>query len=441
MTIEESIAQWLQYEPRKNKPPEYSFYPLTVDMVLNRMKCQLSPILLKDRKILDLGCCIPFNELWCNKHGAKLYHGVEILREVAVQGNSLVQKHNKIFHDSIENFLDRSDLSFYDTIIAQSSIHSVENLPKYINKIMASGATFIFETSDKTSGNEKSLIATAVASANFDSKGTSVYHVQKWFPNLSGMKTFAMAHQYVLDDTPNKIMKIKMPDWSKFKTACWMKPGKELPQYNHMKDYEWKFNHRVAKTFDSHAPKHIPDYHYIIDSLPKILQNHIRQDEKILDVGCATGATIKKLYYNHYVNLVGTECSAEMLEVCPMNLASYHLTSEIPANNYGAILSNWTLQFNKNKKELLEKIYNNLKNNGVLILSEKTNECNRELYHAWKRSQGVTQQEILEKEKSLKGVMHCLSKNQYEKLLKEIGFSISLFNEKLGFCTWVAIKK
>tara|TARA_B110000503_G_scaffold137940_1_gene223077 strand:- start:108 stop:1433 length:1326 start_codon:yes stop_codon:yes gene_type:complete len=440
MSIENTIKEWLQYEPRKIRPPRHTFYPLTVDLVYNRIKTQLPSKFIKDKKVLDLGCCIPFNEPWCNQHGAKLYHGVEILKEIANKGAELVQAHNKIFHDSIENFINQTDLSFYDTIIAQSSLNAVANLPEILHKLFQSKATIIFESTDKTNDGLDPFISITNTSANFDSTGENIFDVQKWFPNLKSMNIFAEIDQYKLDDSPNKLMQLKIPEWRKHKFACWLVPNNDGKIYPHMKDYEWKFDKKVAKIFDTHAPKHIPDYEYVIDSIPNIIKKNVDHNDKILDVGCASGKTIKKLYYNGYTNLYGTDNSQDMLDICPKNLATYIKTDDIPKENFKCIIANWTLHFNKNKKELLEKIFNQLDNNGVCILSEKTLETPKDLYHKWKRAQGCSEQEILDKENSLKGVMHCDTADRYNDIFKQVGFDSILYNNKLGFYTWLLYK-
>lgn len=438
--MENIIKDWLQYEPRKIRPPRHSFYPLTVDIILNRIKTQLMPKFIKDKKILDLGCCIPFNEPWCNSNGAKVYHGVEILREIADKGNNLVQEKNKIFHDSIENFIAQTDLTFYDTIIAQSSLNAVANLPQVLSKIFKSGATVIWESTDKSSNSDRPSIAVTNTSANFDSTGEKVFDVQKWFPNLESMRVFAEIDQYQVDDTPNKLMQIKLPEWRKYKFACWITPyagGKTFP---HMKDYEWKFDKKVAKIFDNHAPRHIPDYQYVIDSIPTLIAERVSFSDRILDIGCASGKTLKKLYYNGYKNLLGTDSSKDMIDICPKNIANYEHTKNIPNEKFKCILANWTLHFNQNKKALLQEIFNKLDHTGIAIISEKTLETPKQLYHSWKRTQGCSEQEIREKENSLKGVMHCDHIDWYTELFNQIGFKNTLYNNKLGFCTWVLTK-
>lgn len=236
--MEDIIKEWLQYSPLRIKPPRHSFYPLTVDLIISRMKTQLPINFLKNQKVLDLGCCIPFNEIWCNIHGAKLYHGVEVLKEIADKSKKLVKNQNKIFHDSIENFIKENDISFYDTIIAQSSLNACEDVPGILKKLFASKSIIILESTDKTPGETKPLIHISNTSAAFDSSGSKVYDTINWHPNLASMKILAEIDQYDLDDAPNRLMKLKIPDWSKHKFACWLSPSKNKNTYFYMKDYE-----------------------------------------------------------------------------------------------------------------------------------------------------------------------------------------------------------
>lgn len=439
MSIEDRIKEWLQYEPRKKQLPKYN-YCLTFETLYNRLKVQLPRFLIKDKKILDLGCCIPFNEPWCMENGAVLYHGVEILRDIAQKGKQLVGKNNEVFHDSIENFVYSADLDRYDLIIAQSSLNSSPNLPELLKKLFSTKKTIIFEFTKNSKHQDDPLIAISTSGVNFNEDGNDVYEIQKWFPNIESLDIFCKINNYEMDIRPNKIMSLKMPDWSKYKFCVWANPNKSEKIYPLMKDYEWRFDKKIATIFDSHAPKHIPDYEYVINSIPKIIQNYVNHNDKILDIGCATGKTIKTLYYNGYTNLVGTDSSLDMLDACPKNLAQYFNVDTIPSDRYKCILANWVLHFNKNKTELLRQIHTHLDDDGICVLTEKTLQTDRNLYHAWKQQQGVTKKEISDKENSLKGVMHCDSVDWYENTFKEIGFSFSLFNNKLGFHTWILKK-
>jgi hypothetical protein len=105
------------------------------------------------------------------------------------------------------------------------------------------------------------------------------------------------------------------------------------------------------------------------------------------------------------------------------------------------ILANWIIQFNQNKKDFIECIIAALEQGGIAIISEKTTDTEADLYYIWKKKQGVSEQEILEKEQSLKGVLFLDAPGWYEKLFKDLDCDVEVFNNKLGFYTWIIHKK
>ena len=80
--------------------------------------------------------------------------------------------------------------------------------------------------------------------------------------------------------------------------------------------------------------------------------------------------------------------------------------------------------FIKEKETYIKSIYDNLKPGGFLILTEKTKNSGieLELYHQFKRNQGVSDEEISKKSESLIGKMFINSEFWYFKICKEIGF-------------------
>ena len=82
--------------------------------------------------------------------------------------------------------------------------------------------------------------------------------------------------------------------------------------------------------------------------------------------------------------------------------------------------------------------------NGFLFLSEKTyNDSNNlKLYYDFKTTQGLTPDEIKEKEDSIKGQMFINPPEWYINTLKEIGFEqISIIDADFCFTSFLAIKK
>jgi tRNA (cmo5U34)-methyltransferase len=209
----------------------------------------------------------------------------------------------------------------------------------------------------------------------------------------------------------------------------------------------WNFNKNVAGIFVDHARKHIPDYDRVIDLSVNICQTLLEDHtaDKIVDVGCATGETIKRLRANNLCNLVGVDNSQAMLDQCQDKNALYILSDIFPQEHgpYNAVLCNWTLHFTQDKKTYLKSIFDNLCANGFLILSEKT--CNSgtdlKLYHDFKRRQGVSDEEIKFKAESIKNVMFINDVEWYFCELEKIGFSkVTIVNSAPCFTTFLVRK-
>lgn len=207
----------------------------------------------------------------------------------------------------------------------------------------------------------------------------------------------------------------------------------------------WKFDSNVASMFANHARKHIPDYDKVIRMSIDLCREQLQPNDAILEVGCAVGETVDSLHRFGFNNIHAVDNSQAMLDKCRPDIATYYCSSDYPKTEvqFSAIICNWTLHFMISKKSYLQKMYSNLKPGGFLILSDKT--CNSGLslskYHDFKRNQGVSEQEIAEKAKSLIGVMHVDSPRWYLDTLNEIGFKeVAVANAAWCFTTFVAIK-
>lgn len=204
----------------------------------------------------------------------------------------------------------------------------------------------------------------------------------------------------------------------------------------------WTFNSEVARNFSKHARQHIPNYDNVIDKTIKICSTK-NKDSKIIDVGCAVGETISRLYNSGFTNLFGVDSSIDMLECCPKDIATYFLDAKFPKDNFDIVIANWTLHFIENKIEYARSIYDNLNENGLLILSEKTtqDQLSKRFYYSMKEANGVSMEEIVEKEKNLKDVMFIKSVPWYFETLTNIGFkNINVFDADWCFTSFVCEK-
>jgi len=204
----------------------------------------------------------------------------------------------------------------------------------------------------------------------------------------------------------------------------------------------WKFNDSVATEFVDHARKHIPNYQKVIDKSVDLCQHFLKHDSAIIDVGCATGHTLKLLSAAGFVNLTGVDNSQSMLDQCKVD-AKLIFSDSFPCQRFDGIICNWTLHFIKNKKEYLTDIYNGLNSNGLLIISDKTSNdpLPTHFYHNFKRSAGISEQDILLKAQSLKSVMTINDPEWYLKTLTQQGFkTVYIADADWCFTTFVCIK-
>ena len=205
---------------------------------------------------------------------------------------------------------------------------------------------------------------------------------------------------------------------------------------------KWKFDNKLAPNFVDHAKKHIPDYDKVIDMSVELCEDLYNKDSAIIDVGCASGETCKRLHSKGFTNIYGVDNSQAMLDVCPKDIATYKLSDVYPIGfpAMDVVICNWTLHFIKDKVSYLESIKNNLKKDGTFILSEKTTldpfMINK--YHEFKLQKGVSEEEIKIKEKQLLDVMFIDDIEWYLKTLKDIGFSkVNVVNAHYCFNTFI----
>jgi len=185
----------------------------------------------------------------------------------------------------------------------------------------------------------------------------------------------------------------------------------------------WKFDAQVAKVFVDHARQHIPNYDQVIDKSVQLCDYLLPNQAKIIDVGCATGETLRRLYNNGFVNLHGVDASQDMIDQAPL-VANYVQSHTLPPGPYHAVLCNWTLHFVKNKYDYLVDIHANLEPGVFLVLTEKTSldPTAVHFYHRFKSQQGVSQQEIDAKPQSVESIMFVDRPEWYMKYMKLIGF-------------------
>jgi SAM-dependent methyltransferase len=208
-------------------------------------------------------------------------------------------------------------------------------------------------------------------------------------------------------------------------------------------DNSWKFDESVAARFQTEAEQHIPDYHRVIDICLDIATKRLRsQDAAIVDFGSALGYTINKFINAGFTNVTGVDNSESMINQS-LHRDRVILADRLPESTYRLILANWTLHFVLDKAGYLKDFYNKLGPGGILILSEKTvqSAAVKDMYYDFKRSNGVTEEYIQQKEKSLNKIMHSMPFPWYVEQLEKTGFfRVEVLNARYGFVTFLCKK-
>jgi len=224
----------------------------------------------------------------------------------------------------------------------------------------------------------------------------------------------------------------------------------------------WKFVGEVAKKFDAHVKKSVPLYeegHEIILSLTDFF---LKEDSTIYEIGCSTGTltekiSIKNSAIDKKINLIGVDAEKDMVKQAKKkckdlrNVTLIHddiLNLDLKKSD--VIISYYTMQFipPKVRQIIFDKIYEALNWGGAFILFEKTRACDARfqdifttLYMEYKQRQGYSNDEIISKRISLKGILEPFSSKGNLDLLERAGFVDTVTVQKyLSFEGTLSIK-
>lgn len=226
----------------------------------------------------------------------------------------------------------------------------------------------------------------------------------------------------------------------------------------------WEFDREVADVFDQHVRQSIPLYDMIQQSIVRLADFFLFQHEQgvLYDVGCATGETLHQLHLRHphtTMSWIGIDGSMAMLDKAKEKNSSLSHITWVQENikNYSfplrsnLTISLMTIQFLpiEDRKTVLQKIYDSLFIGGALLIVEKTmashsitQDIYTQIYHDLKETEGLSANEIRNKEKALRSQMRLQTKESLTKELKETGFEVvETFFELFHFVGMIAIKR
>jgi tRNA (cmo5U34)-methyltransferase len=226
---------------------------------------------------------------------------------------------------------------------------------------------------------------------------------------------------------------------------------------------KFEFNERVADVFDDMLDRSVPFYKQVIEMTAEILGRSLRAGDTVYDLGCSTGTTLLTLaakLETENIRFVGIDNSKAMLDKAIRKAEMFSMAGRIDflemditqadLSGAGGIMLNYTLQFiNPSiRVQFLKNVYNGLRNNGILVLSEKVVSRDKSFeqqfldsYHQFKRRKGYSELEIANKREALENVLIPLTVQENCDLLMQAGFSrVEPFFQWFNFVSIIACK-
>ena len=226
---------------------------------------------------------------------------------------------------------------------------------------------------------------------------------------------------------------------------------------------KFEFNERVADVFDDMLDRSVPFYKQVIEMMAEILNRSLRVGDTVYDLGCSTGTTLIALAGKlepENLRFVGFDNSKAMLDKALRKAEMFSMADRIDfletditraeLSGAGGIMLNYTLQFidPSIRARFLKTVYNGLRSDGVLILSEKVVCHDKHIdqqfldsYHQFKRRKGYSELEIANKREALENVLIPLTIQENCDLLMQAGFSrVEPFFQWFNFVSILACK-
>jgi tRNA (cmo5U34)-methyltransferase len=224
---------------------------------------------------------------------------------------------------------------------------------------------------------------------------------------------------------------------------------------------EWRFDKNVSKAFDSHVHKSVPFYDEIQRMAIELSEYFVRDRSVVYDLGSSTGTTLDLLSSAHAgkqdAQFIGFDLSEFMIresrkKVNRPNVRFHHKNiMDVEFSPPASFMTSlFTMQFLTlaERRTLLTRINAGLIEGGGLLIVEKVSaehsgfeEIWTELYWDFKRRQGLTPEQILEKANSIRGVLKPLTADENMNLLWQTGYSrVEVFFKWYNWAGFLAVK-
>ena len=222
---------------------------------------------------------------------------------------------------------------------------------------------------------------------------------------------------------------------------------------------QFEFDEKVASVFDDMISRSVPFYKENLKLIVALVAKLAPQNASICDLGCSTASLLLEFWrQNANFKLSGIDNSAAMIENARNKSVAFGAKidfyqsdlSEFGFFKSDIFIANYTLQFIRppQRQALVRKIYENLRENGFFIMSEKilfedALLANKiiEIYADFKQTQGYTRLEIAKKREALENVLVPYTSKENIAMLENAGFKrIESFFKWANFESFIAFK-
>ena len=213
------------------------------------------------------------------------------------------------------------------------------------------------------------------------------------------------------------------------------------------KNAKWTFDGDVADKFESHINKSVPLYNLGHEIILESADYFIKNDSLCYELGCSTGILSYKLsqrFIEKDAKFLGFDEVENMIKYAKNKYKNKNLKFELqdvidyeylPSD---LITSYYLLQFIRpsQRQLLIDKIYKSLNWGGAFLCFEKVRAPDARfqdiatgLYNEFKIKSGYSNEEILAKSRSLKGVLEPFSTQGNIQMFQRAGFKdiVSIF--------------
>ncbi len=221
----------------------------------------------------------------------------------------------------------------------------------------------------------------------------------------------------------------------------------------------WSFA-EVAKDFDAHVESSVPLYREGHELVCQLSDFFLRDGSVVTELGTSTGALARRFLEHNarrsdlrYVGVdnepsmleqARKQCQDERVELVQEDVVDYAIEPS------SMVISYYTMQFvhPSSRQAVFDRIYQSLEWGGALVLFEKVRapdarfqDIAGQIYQEYKLSRHFSESEILNKQRSLKGVLEPFSTQGNLDLMRRAGFvDVTTIMKWVCFEGFLAIK-